>query len=241
MATATPIVLDPMFDLGGTSAAAPATRPDPRRTLTGEHLAVPFEGTGLNGPFIADVLSAMLTHERCGAHLYRSVSERTLNPMLKRKYKEFGAETEEHVAILTQLIASTGGDPNYVSPLARGVEKADTATLQSTFMLAGSLDPMQQESIMLDAVLIAESVCHSNWATLAMMVDDLPAGPIREAVEMAVGQVGPHEDEHLQWAKDTKTQMIRAQAKSSMMANMGKGVEAVTAAVRDMFSSMPGT
>jgi hypothetical protein len=241
MPTSAPIVLDPMFDLGGSSAAAPATRPDPRRLRTAEQLAVPFEGTGLNGPFIADVLSAMLTHERCGAHLYRSVTQRSLNPMLKRKYKEFGDETEQHVAILTELITSVGGDPGYVSPLARGVEQADTATLQSTFLLAGSLDPMQQESVMLDAVFIAESTCHSNWATLAVMVDDIPEGPMRDAVVAAVAEVGPDEDEHLRWARDTKAQMIRLQARSSTMANMGKGLEQVTAAVRDMFSSMPGT
>ena len=30
-----------------------------------------------------DTLSAMLTHERCGRHLYRSVEGRSLNPMLK--------------------------------------------------------------------------------------------------------------------------------------------------------------
>src|SRR3546814_13386017 len=80
---------------------------------------------GANAAFVADLLSACLAHERCGTHLYRSVAGRTNNAILKAKYEEFGDETLRHVGILEELVASLGGNPSYVSPLARAVRSEE--------------------------------------------------------------------------------------------------------------------
>src|SRR4051794_34236492 len=114
MATLTPTKIQ-----GATTKALPTVTAEPGCTVTDDALATTSETTGLNGPFVADFLSAMLTHERCGRHLYRSVEGRTHNPILKSRYAEFGQETERHAEILEQLIAQAGGNPNYVSPIAR--------------------------------------------------------------------------------------------------------------------------
>lgn len=235
------MTIDVMYHNGATSKSFGYTSVDPRRAVTDEHLAAPFEGTGLNGPFVADLLSAMVTHERCGTHLYRSVSGRTLNPMLKRRYEEFGDETAHHVEVLERLVGGCGGDPMYVSPTARAVQRMDTAALESTFMLAGSLDPMVQEMAMLDAVVLAEVIDHANWSNLARLAAATPEGPIRDAMTAAVEEVEPEEDEHLTWALETKAKMTEMQATSPAMAKVGMSVESLTAVVRDMFSSMPGT
>jgi rubrerythrin len=234
-------ITDPMFDLGGRSAPAPGTSPDPRRLVGPEELEQPFAADGVNGAFLADFLSAALTHERCGTHLYRSVAARTLNPMLKARYRELGRETQHHVDVLSRAIAAIGGDPSYVSRLARGVERADTGTLESTYALSGSLDPMEQEAVMLDAVLVAETVDHANWSVLAKIVNALPEGPVRSALADAVAEVEPQEDEHLAWARDTKARMTMMQVTSPTMAGAMGGMEAIAAKVRDMFSDLPGT
>lgn len=103
---------------------------EPDRTVTDEVLASTLAVEGVNAAFVADLLSAFLTHERCGVHLYKSVAGRTNNPVLKAKYEEFGHETQRHVEILEQLITSAGGNPCYVSPLARAVEGADSHALK---------------------------------------------------------------------------------------------------------------
>jgi hypothetical protein len=131
--------LTPTKDKGAASKAIGALYVEPEQVITDDMLASLFADTGLNGAFVADMLSAMLTHERCGRHLYRSVEGRTNNPVLRAKYKEFGEETERHVAILEDLITQIGGNPNYVSPTARAVEGADARILESTFALAGSI------------------------------------------------------------------------------------------------------
>jgi hypothetical protein len=59
-------------------------------------------------------------------------------------------------------------------------------------------DLVSQELVMLDAVLLAEAKDHANWSCLAGMVDDLPAGAIRDAFQTAVDEVEVQENEHLQ-------------------------------------------
>ena len=44
--------------------------------------------------------------------------------------------------LLEELITgATGGDPQYVSPAARATEKAGAGLVESTYLLAGSVDP----------------------------------------------------------------------------------------------------
>src|SRR5690606_162675 len=154
-------------------------------------------GTGLNGPFLADLFSNMITHERCGTHLYRSVAGRTQNPVLKRRYEQIEAQELRHLEILEELVTAMGGDPLCGSPIARATEKADSMLVESTFMLGGSVDMMDQEMVMLDAVFLAEAKDNANWSALAAMVDSFPDGDIRDRVRTAVEEAQATEAEHL--------------------------------------------
>jgi rubrerythrin len=231
MTTLTPTKLD-----GAVAKPAPALYVEPPCSIGDEQLAAPFEGTGLNGAFVADLLSAALTHERCGTHLYRSVAGRTNNPVLQARYVEFGKETERHVELLEGVISALGGNPQYVSPVARAVQGMDTAMIESTFRLSGTLDVMVAEMAMLDAVLLAETIDHANWANLATLCGGLDDGPVRQALLRAVEEVGPQEDEHLRWASDMKAKMTHLQASSTTGAKLGAKAEELVAAVKGWFS-----
>src|SRR4051794_20171362 len=119
-------ILTPTKDTGAQTKSNEGIYAEPGQLVTDDDLAAQFPDIGLNTPFLADVLSGMLTHERCGRHLYRAAATRSNNPILKAKYEEFGRETEQHVAILEALVTQMGGNPAYVSPIARTVEAADT-------------------------------------------------------------------------------------------------------------------
>lgn len=228
-------VLTPTAATGARSTPQEMTYVDPARTMLPEEKDAFLADTELNGGFVADLLSDMLAHERCGAQLYRSVAGRTHNPMLQRKYEDFGEETLTHVGILEDLIDGLGGDPGYVSPAARATEKSGMGLLESTFLLAGSVDLMTQELVMLDAVLLAEAKDHANWACLSALTGELPTGDVRAAFEAAVGQVEPQEDEHLEWAQSMRCRMISMQAKSSAMQTMGAKAEELMARIKGMF------
>lgn len=228
-------ILTPTAATGARSAPQEMTYVDPARTMPPEERDAFLEGTSLNGPFVADLLSDMMAHERTGARLYRSVAGRTNNPVLKQRYTQFGKETTDHVEILETLVAELGGDPGYVSPAARATEKAGTGLLESTFLLTGSVDLMTQELVMLDAVLLAEAKDQANWACLAAMVEDLPEGKVREAFQAAVDEVEVQEDEHLTWAQDTRCRMISLQSTSGPTTSLTMKAEEVVARIRSLF------
>lgn len=221
------------FDRGGSTKPLGMTFVSPGRARTNDDLDGFMAGSGLNGPFVADLTSDFLAHERCGLHLYRSVAGRTLNPVLRARYEQFGNETEEHILILEELISAAGGDSGYVSPSARATEKMGTAILQATFLLGGSVDVMTQELAMLDAVMLAEARDHANWSFLSKLAAEVPAGATRQALAAAAGQVEPQEDEHLSWAQETRSKMMLLQSKSKMMATAGAKAEELMARARE--------
>jgi rubrerythrin len=193
---------------------------EPGQQVTDAMLEQQLVETGLNASFLADFLSGVLTHERCGRQLYRSCVARSADPELRSKYEEFGAQTERHVEILEQLITDAGGSPMYVGPTARAVLGSDTNLLESTFVLSGSVDLVTAELAMLDAVFLAESMDHANWTLLAQLAAQLDDTPWAEPLRAAVDEVLEQEAEHLTWATRTKAQLVTFLASSDGTATL---------------------
>jgi rubrerythrin len=212
--------LTPTAAVGATAKAAPMVSVDPARVRTDDDVKSFLDGSGLNGPFMADLLADILAHERCGAQLYRSVAGRTCSATLEQRYAEFGNETTEHVRILETLIGDLGGDPNYISPAARATEKSGSTLLESTFLLGGSLDPVTREQVMLEAVFLAETKDRANWHGLANLARTAEEGSARDALQAAVDQVESQEDEHLEWATSMRERLVAAQAKGPVVDKM---------------------
>ena len=225
-------ILTPTAATGARTVPAEMTYVNPANLMPPDEAKAFLADTGLNGPFVADLLSDMLAHERCGAQLYRSLAQRTNNPMLRKQYEHFGTETTEHVEVLENLIDQLGGDPNYVSPAARATTKAGTGLLESTFLLTGSIDLMTQELVMLDAVLLAEAKDHANWGCLAALAEGMPTGDIRDAFTNAVDQVLPQEDDHFGWVSETRCKLVSAQATSRAAQVVGEAAETVVSRIK---------
>ena len=216
-----PTTLTPTYDTGATTKPSLTVYVPPDRQVYDGQLAERLPDTGLNMPFVADILSAMLAHTRCSRHLYRSVATRSGNPVLKAKYEQFGQDVEQAATLLEGLVTTMGGDPMYVSPAARAVEGADTKQLEATFLLAGSVDPMTQEMVMLDGALLAESMASANWSTLIHMAGALPDGALKQAAVDVAAQAAPVCNQHLMWGRQTKAELTTLQASSRMMAAAG--------------------
>lgn len=182
---------------------------DPERTVRTVPVDDVFAGQEIDNTFVADLLSDMLAHERCGLHLYRSVAGRTQAPALKRGYEQRGSETREHIEILETLIAGLGGQPTYVSPSARATTKVGSSIPEATFLLRGSIDPAAVELVMLDAVLMAETRDRANWDGLAALAEDLTDSAVRERIRLATNRVADEEDEHVRWATTQRAKLLR--------------------------------
>lgn len=163
--------------------------------------------TKLNGVFLADLLSSFAQLERDAVHLYRCVAEKTQHDDWHDRYEEFGRQSEDHIRVYEELIRKIGGDPQYVSPGARMVEFRNTKLMESV-LLAGSVDEAVIELTCLEAVIIAESQCHSNWHFMSKLAEQVKASDIRSAIQDAVKEVEPQEDEHIEWARSTREKAL---------------------------------
>jgi hypothetical protein len=186
----------------------------PEQALLPDDLTGLLPGSGLNGAFLADLLSSFLAHEQCGYHLYRSAISLTTDAALKGKYEEFCAETEEHIRIFEELIGACGGQPGYVSAAARLVEAADTKLHEAAVLLCDGADVPTLELAILEAVVLAETKCHADWSLIQKMTALMPEGAGRDAFQAAVDQVEDQEDEHVTWARTTWEEMVMTQATS---------------------------
>jgi rubrerythrin len=200
--------------LGGTAKPVGTLYIEPDLQVEDAGTGTDLDG-GLNAPFVADLLSACLAHERCGVHLYRSIAGRSTMPDLRERYEALRTETETHVALLEALISDTGGNPMYVSPAARATEGAAARLVETTWVLDGSLDTVTAELAMLEAVLLAETKNHDNWELLGELADAMTAGSWRDSLQAAVDQVLNQEDDPLGWARETRRRMLYVAATGS--------------------------
>lgn len=154
----------------------------------------------MNQQALLDKLSEFLMVEQGGYQLYKVLSERTQLDELRQQYIAFGEETSRHREILATVIKSLGGDPGYVSPLAR-VAQMRAEQMLGLFLVADGLTQDELEAVGLECVLLAETKDHADWELLAQLVEAIPEGADREVIRAAVGEVEQQEDEHLGWAR----------------------------------------
>jgi rubrerythrin len=151
---------------------------------------------------LLDKLSEFLMVEQAGFQLYKVVAARTQMPELREKYLEFGQETSRHREILVNVITALGGDPAYVSPCARVAQIRGEDMLKLALMADG-LSQEEMEATDLESVLLAETKDHADWQLLEKLVEQMPAGKEKTAIQEAVAEVEQQEDEHVAWAHDT--------------------------------------
>lgn len=211
-------------DTGGRAQPIGALYVLPDRALPDAGAQTALAAEPVDEAFVADVLSACLAHERCGVHLYRSVAGRTTDSTLRARYEHFGEETLEHVEKLETLIAGAGGDPQYVSAPARATEKANAGLLESTFLIAGSLDTSTAELAMLEAVMLAEAKDRANWLLLSELGAQLTDKKLRSQVEAVTAEVLEQEEEHYTWAADTRATLLKSLATGNVAPTSGSSV-----------------
>ena len=206
-------------ETGGTAQPVGAVYILPSRQVLDAGSNTALAETGMDAALVVDLLSACLAHERCGAHLYRSVAGRTGDAELRAQYEHFGEETREHVDKLEQLVVAAGGDPQYVSAAARATEKAGAGLLESTYLLGGSVDPMTAEVAMLEAVMLAEAKDHGNWELLARLAAAMADGELRRNMKTVTSEVLAQEEEHYSWARDTRARLLLTSAGAGTFAS----------------------
>jgi hypothetical protein len=222
-------------DAGATVKPGPMVSAAPAQQTDDAALAPVAAGSGLNAPFVADVLSMSVTHERDGVQLYTALGAMTANPMLSGAFTGFRQDTLRSVDVYETLIARAGGSSLYASPAARMTEAMDAQLLQ-TFLKSGSADPLTLDMTMVDAVLTATMVCVANTELLFDLAEAADEGDAKAAMLDAAGQLGPPQRERLEWARATRRTMAMGQASHPFVQKAVRAVEGVAAKVKDTLS-----
>jgi hypothetical protein len=220
-------------EVGATVKPGPALFAGPGEVCTDDDLRGVGADADLNGPMVADLLTAMAAHENLGTNLYRMLARTSDSPALTTRFKRFEGDSIEAVGVFRTLFEALGIPWRYVSPSARLTEAMD-AKLQEAFLLAGSADPATAELKRLDAVLIASTLCVANTALLAQLAAGLDDGPTRQALEEAVATLEGPQAEHLEWAADTRQSMALGQARNELAQTAAIATETVVGKVKDV-------
>jgi hypothetical protein len=220
------------WDTGATAKPGPMTVVNPQRAVTDDQLADVAAGTGLNGPFMADLLVSCAAHENMGVNLYKALGAQTQNPMAQKQFAKFRDDSATAVGVHEELMSQLGVPVGYISQVARMTEALDAKVL-SAFLLSGSADPMTKEIKGVEASLLASTLCVANTSLLEQICEGLDEGEARNAMRTAIDQLAPVQAEHLEWAARMQHQMVLAQANSSRTQTAANLVETVVGKIKD--------
>lgn len=188
--------------------------------------------SGFNGPFVADLLSAGVTHQRCGMNLLRMLAAASDNPMTKPQLVSMRAQQEDSIEAYEQLITALGGNPQYASPPARMTEILDSKIVEA-FSLGGSADPLTRELKAVEALLLAATVSVANVETLAALAQDAKKGPSRTAMETAVEALEGPARAQAEWAAKTMRSLAVTQAKHPIVQKIAQAAESAVGSVKN--------
>lgn len=225
-------------DTGATIKPGPMITAHPDQAVTdADPTMADFGGdSGLNGPFLADFLSACIAHENMGKNLFQLLGQTTANPMLQAQYAKFRGDAVTAAQGYMTLVETLGGNPRYASPSGRMTEGLDQKMIES-FLASGSADPLTLDLKGVEQVLLASTMCVANTTVLSQLADGLDEGSsARTAVETAVAALAPVQEQHLEWAASMQRSMVLTQAKSRLAQTVAAVAEGVTAKIKDALS-----
>jgi hypothetical protein len=193
---------------GATTTPAPMTTVPPELSVDDEDLKDFAAGSGLNGPFLAGVLSAFVTHERDGINLFAALAATTASPVLKSRYNGFRGDAETAASALSQLITELGGNPNYAGHVARLTEGLDTKLLEA-FLLAGSSDAPPLDMLTVQATLIAATVSEAYVDLFDQLTQEMSSdSATRDLIAGTMSELKGPAQEKVAWARQASATMF---------------------------------
>jgi hypothetical protein len=193
-------------DMGTTIKLGPMVVAAPEQTITDKALGGVAEGSGLNGPLLADLIASMATHENMAIGMYRALRTAVANPMLQAAFEKFEADSLSAVEVHIVLMEALGIPWPYVSPAGRMTEGLDSHMIMS-LLESGSADAVTKDMKAVEMVMLGSTMCVANTALLRQIAA-VAEGDTRSAIEAAAAELEGPQLEHLEWSRTTQQQMV---------------------------------
>lgn len=221
-----------LAETGATIKPGPMITVVRERSISDEQLGHVGQGSGLNAPFLADQLSAWITHQRMGGNLLRTLEARTSNPVLQAMYVALLKSNNTAIGAYERLIDQLGSNPQYASPLARMQEGMD-AKITESLLLSGSADPLSFETAGLMGVYSAMTVSVLHAELLAGLAEAADDSDAKDAMGEAAAELTEVSYAGLKQVTTAIEKTVSTQVKHPIGQKLMQGMEKVTAKLRD--------
>jgi rubrerythrin len=222
------------FLTGSTVKPGPMVTAVPDLIVQDDDLASFAAGSGLNSPFVADLLGAAIAHERDGVNLFRMLAATSNNPVLIKKFGDLADEAMQASKVWAELIVGLGGNPNYVSPPGRMTETMDAKIVES-FLGAGSADPLSVEMAGVQATLAAATLCVAFVDALATLAGEAQ-GETADKMRDTAARLTPAAADHVAWAAQQMKKMVTTFGRHGVAQKVGQAAEKMVGKVKDALS-----
>lgn len=145
---------------------------------------------------VKELILQSLVHERGGVLVYKTALECVRNDELREEWKTYLAQTERHVALLTNVCQTLDLDPGEMTPSCQIVHELGKSLVIAMKSALAANNPVAAELVACECVTLAETKDHADWELLGKCAKQLD-GKAAEALKAAYDEVEDQEDEHL--------------------------------------------
>ena len=152
-----------------------------------------------------ELLYQMLETEMGGVQVYKTAIRCAQNDDLKKEWKKYLDQTENHVQVVRGMFGELGLDPETQTPGRKVVRHMGESLVKAREMALASGEPEAAQLVAAECVVHAETKDHMNWELLGQVAKK-SKGEEKKILEAAQEEVEEEEDEHLYhtagWARE---------------------------------------
>ena len=150
----------------------------------------------MNTDQLHELLYQALETEQGGILVYQNALRCALNANLKKEWKEYLEQTQNHERIVRDLFAAFDLDPEVETPGRKVVRHIGESLVKAMKMALDSGTPEAAQLVAAECVILAETKDHQNWELIGEVAKKLK-GDEAKALKTAHKEVEDEEDEHL--------------------------------------------
>jgi rubrerythrin len=150
----------------------------------------------MNTDQLHELLYQALETEQGGILVYQKAARCALNADLKKEWKEYLEQTQNHERIVRDLFEAFGLDPEEETPGRKVVRHIGESLVKAMEMALDSGTPEAAQLVAAECVILAETKDHQNWELIGEVAKNLK-GDEAKALKTAHKEVEDEEDEHL--------------------------------------------
>jgi rubrerythrin len=150
----------------------------------------------MNTEQVHELLYQALETEQGGIQVYQKAIRCAVNADLKKEWKEYLEQTQNHERIVRKLFEPFGIDPEEDTPGRKVVRQIGESLVKAMEMALGSGGSEAAQLVAAECVILAKTKDHQNWELIGEVAKKLK-GDEAKALKEAHQEVEDEEDAHL--------------------------------------------